>query len=64
MIGTALVIRTCGKAIDEQTRVKIEFRAAFCRKLVCRGFERSETNPKYLRFRKCYWRITKIQKTA
>jgi predicted GNAT superfamily acetyltransferase len=39
------------KAIDEQRRVKAEFQTAFAENLVCRGFERSETNPKYLLFR-------------
>jgi predicted GNAT superfamily acetyltransferase len=39
------------KAIDEQTRVKAEFQKAFAEKLICRSFERSETNPKYLLFR-------------
>lgn len=47
----ALLKSDLQKAIDEQTRVKTEFQAAFAENLVCRGFERSETNPKYLLFR-------------
>ena len=35
-------------AIAEQTRVKHEFQAAFAEGLICREFERSDTNPKYL----------------
>lgn len=38
------------KAIDEQTRVKEEFLAAFAEGLVCRRFERDERHPKYLLF--------------
>ena len=38
------------KAVAEQTRVKEEFQAAFADKLIGRGFERSETNPRYLLF--------------
>jgi hypothetical protein len=34
----------------EQTRIKKEFQTAFAENLVCRGFERSETAPKYLLF--------------
>ena len=47
----ALIKSDLQKAIDEQTRVKAEFQTAFAENLVCRGFERSETNPKYLLFR-------------
>lgn len=36
------------KAVAEQTRIKEEFQQAFAGKLIGRGFERSETNPKYL----------------
>lgn len=39
------------KAIDEQSRVKGEFLAAFAEGLICRGFERDENNPQYLLFR-------------
>lgn len=35
-------------AAAEQARIKREFQIAFAADLVCRGFERSETNPKYL----------------
>lgn len=35
-------------AIAEQTRIKKEFQAAFADGLIAKGFERSETNPKYL----------------
>jgi predicted GNAT superfamily acetyltransferase len=38
------------RAIDEQERVKLEFQTAFAEGLVCKGFERSETKPKYLLF--------------
>lgn len=36
------------KAIAEQTRIKEEFQTAFAEGLICKGFERSETNPRYL----------------
>jgi predicted GNAT superfamily acetyltransferase len=36
------------KAIEEQKRLKKEFESAFAKNLIARGFERSETNPKYL----------------
>lgn len=39
------------RAKDEQTRVRQEFEAAFEKGYVCRGFERSETNPKYLLYK-------------
>ena len=39
------------KAIAEQERVKHEFQTAFATDLICRAFERSETNPKYLLFK-------------
>lgn len=44
----ALVKANPRKAIAEQARIKREFQSAFERGLICRGFERSETNPKYL----------------
>ncbi len=43
-----LVKTNLQKAIAEQTRVKGEFQTAFAENLICRGFERNETNPKYL----------------
>jgi predicted GNAT superfamily acetyltransferase len=39
------------KAVSEQTRVKREFQAAFAENLVCKQFQRSDTNPKYLFFK-------------
>jgi predicted GNAT superfamily acetyltransferase len=45
-----LVAANPEKAVAEQTRVKEEFRKAFAEGLVCKGFERSETNPRYLLF--------------
>lgn len=45
-----LVKTNLQKAIAEQTRVKEEFQKAFAENLICKGFERSETNPKYLLF--------------
>lgn len=46
----ALVKADPRKAIAEQARAKDEFQAAFARGLVGRGFEKNETNPKYLLF--------------
>jgi len=46
-----LVVTDTKKAIAEQTRIKHEFQTAFAAGLVVRGFERSETNPKYLLYR-------------
>lgn len=43
-----LVAANPEKAIAEQTRIKEEFQKAFAEGLICKGFERSETNPKYL----------------
>ncbi|HSK72134.1 MAG TPA: GNAT family N-acetyltransferase [Pyrinomonadaceae bacterium] len=40
------------KAIDEQTRIKEEFQKAFAEGLIAKGFERRETNPRYLLFRR------------
>lgn len=45
-----LVKNDLRRAIAEQERIKSEFQAAFAKGLVARGFERSETNPKYLLF--------------
>lgn len=47
-----LVVEDTKKAILEQERVKHEFQSAFAEGLIVRGFERSETNPKYLLYRK------------
>jgi predicted GNAT superfamily acetyltransferase len=38
------------KALAEQIRIREEFESGFATGLVCRGFERSETQPKYLLF--------------
>ncbi len=47
----ALVVKDTKKAIAEQKRIKHEFQTAFAEGLIIRGFERSETNPKYLLYR-------------
>ena len=39
------------KAVEEQKRIKEEFQKAFADRLIAKGFERSETNPKYLLYR-------------
>lgn len=39
------------EAIAEQSRVKLEFGEAFANGLICRGFEKDDTNPKYLLFK-------------
>jgi predicted GNAT superfamily acetyltransferase len=46
-----LVVKDTKKAIKEQERIKHEFQTAFAEGLIVRGFERSETNPKYLLYR-------------
>ncbi len=46
-----LVKSNSNKAIEEQNRLKKEFQSAFAAGLVARGFERSETNPKYLLYK-------------
>jgi predicted GNAT superfamily acetyltransferase len=46
-----LVVRDTKRAIDEQERIKHEFQDAFSKGLIVRGFERSDTNPKYLLYR-------------
>ena len=46
-----LVVRDTKKAIKEQERIKHEFQTAFAEGLIVRGFERSETNPKYLLYK-------------
>lgn len=45
-----LVATNPEKAIAEQTRIKQEFQKAFADGLICKGFERSETSPRYLLF--------------
>jgi predicted GNAT superfamily acetyltransferase len=47
-----LVRSNPSKAVEEQKRIKEEFRAAFANGLIAKGFERSETNPKYLLYKK------------
>ncbi len=39
------------RAALEQEKIKAEFQAAFAENLVCRSFERSATNPKYLLYK-------------
>ncbi len=46
-----LVKTNLQEAIAEQTRVKGEFQTAFAENLICKGFERNETNPKYLLYK-------------
>ena len=46
-----LVNSNPNKAIAEQKRLKEEFQAAFANGLIVKGFERSETHPKYLLFK-------------
>ena len=46
-----LVVNETKKAIAEQSRIKHEFQTAFAEGLIVRGFERSETNPKYLLYK-------------
>ena len=48
----ALVKTDPRAATAEQARLKEEFQTAFAGGLVARGFERSETNPKYLLYKK------------
>jgi predicted GNAT superfamily acetyltransferase len=47
-----LVVEDTKRAIREQERIKHEFQTAFAEGLIVRGFERSDTNPKYLLYRK------------
>lgn len=47
-----LVVENTAEAIAEQTRIKHEFQAAFSKGLIAKGFERSDTNPKYLLYNK------------
>lgn len=46
-----LVVRDTKRAIHEQERIKHEFQTAFAAGLVVRGFERSDTHPKYLLYK-------------
>lgn len=39
------------KAVYEQNRIKKEFQNAFAENLIVKGFERNETNPKYLLYK-------------
>lgn len=48
----ALLKTNLEKAIAAQEKVKREFQTAFAKGLVCRSFERDETNPRYLIFDK------------
>jgi predicted GNAT superfamily acetyltransferase len=45
-----LVATNPEKAVAEQARIKQEFQQAFADGLLVKGFERSETNPRYLLF--------------
>lgn len=47
-----LVETNTRKAIEEQARIKKEFQTAFAENLVCRSFQRSETNPQYLLYKR------------
>lgn len=46
-----LVVEDTARAIAEQERVKREFEEAFAEGLIAKGFERSETHPKYLLYK-------------
>lgn len=46
-----LVVGDTPRAIAEQARIKHEFQTAFAEGLIVRGFERSETSPKYLLYK-------------
>lgn len=48
----ALVKNDPEKAVEVQAKMKEEFENAFAEGLIARSFERSETNPKYLLYRK------------
>lgn len=47
---TALVKQDPRRALDEQARVRMEFKEAFDRQLICAGFERGEQHSRYLLF--------------
>lgn len=55
-----LVVKDTKRAIAEQQRIKREFQEAFEIGLVVKGFERSETNPKYLLYRDITTRAAKL----
>ncbi len=46
-----LVVKDTKKAIIEQKRIKQEFETVFAEGLIVKGFERSETSPKYLLYK-------------
>ena len=46
-----LVVEDTARAVAEQERIKREFQDAFAAGLVAKGFERSETNPRYLLYK-------------
>jgi predicted GNAT superfamily acetyltransferase len=46
-----LVASNAESALSEQIRIREEFHSGFAAGLVCRGFERSETEPKYLLYK-------------
>lgn len=48
----SLIETSTGKAIEEQSRIKKEFQAAFADNLICRGFVRNEKKPIYLLYEK------------
>ncbi len=45
-----LIVADAPQAIAEQERIKREFQTAFAEGLIVKGFERSDTNPRYLLF--------------
>lgn len=47
-----LVKSDAPNAVAEQAGIKREFQTAFAENLICRGFKRSETSPKYLLYAK------------
>jgi len=44
----ALVGANAKEALAEQVRIRSEFQSAFASGMVCRGFVRDETKPRYL----------------
>jgi predicted GNAT superfamily acetyltransferase len=48
---SALIIRDAARARREQLRVRAEFEEAFAAGLICAGFERDDTHPRYLLYR-------------
>ena len=47
----SLVNSSPDAAIDEQKRIKAEFESAFAKGLICRGFIRDDSNPRYLLYK-------------